>query len=161
LVYTWLLYLHLASVAGFLLAHGSAAATSFALRRQTGADGVRALLDQSLLFAPVTYVFLLLIIASGVALGFAGHWWATGWIWVSLAVLVLVSGAMIGLGMPYNALRQALGGPRGRRGAEAAAPPRPPEEVRRAMAATRPVITALVGVIALAVLLWLMTSKPF
>ena len=159
-MYTWLLYVHLASVAGFLLAHGSAAAMSFALRRQHGSDGVRALLDQSLLFAPVTYVFLLLIVASGVALGFAGHWWATGWIWVSLAVLVLVSGVMIGLGMPYNALRQALGSPRGRGGAESA-PPGPPEEVRRATAATRPVTTALVGVVALAVLLWLMTIKPF
>jgi len=159
--YPWLLYAHLASVAGFLLAHGSAAAMSFVLRRQQGTDRLRALLDLSLLSAPLTYVFLLLVIATGVALGFAGHWWASGWIWVSLAVLVVVAAAMIGLGMRYNAVRQALGVPRGSRGADAPVSQTDPDEVQRALAATQPVTIALVGVVAVLVLLWLMIEKPF
>lgn len=107
MLYQWLLYWHLASVAGFLLAHGSAGAMALVLRRQQGADRIRALLDLSTLSAPLTYVFLVLIIATGVALGIAGHWWASGRIWVSLALLIVTSGAMVGLGIRYNAVRMA------------------------------------------------------
>lgn len=134
---------------------------AFVLRRQQGTDRIRALLDLSTLSAPVTYVFLVLIIATGVALGIAGHWLTFVWTWVSLALLIVTSGVMVGLGMRYNTVRQAAGIPRGQREAETLAPPAPPEELQRAVAATQPMLIALVGVLALAALLWLMIMKPF
>jgi hypothetical protein len=67
--YSWLLFLHLASLAAFLFAHGLAIGTR-ARRLFVGA-----------------YASLAVTVITGVALAFAGSWWREGWPWASLAVL--------------------------------------------------------------------------
>jgi hypothetical protein len=109
MLYQFLLYAHLASVVGFALAHGTAAVMAFALRRAQGADRIRALLDLSNLSAPAMYLFLMLTVGTGVALGFAGHLWSHAWIWLSLALLIVTTVVMVWLGLRYDAVRKVAG----------------------------------------------------
>ena len=46
-MYAWLLFAHIASVAGFLLAHGTSAAMAFRLRSEKTTDGIRSLAELS------------------------------------------------------------------------------------------------------------------
>jgi hypothetical protein len=85
------------------------------------------------------YSFIALIVISGVFLGFQGRWWGRAWIWTALALLIVTIGAMSALGGRFNAVRGAVGLPAWDR---------------------RGKVTAI-GVVALALLLWLMILKPF
>ena len=160
-MYNWLLFAHIASVAGFLLAHGTSAAMAFRLRAEKTTDGIRSLTDLSKQTTNIMYGFILLILVSGLFLGFQGQWWGRGWIWTALVVLIVTIGMMSVLGRRYSAVRGAVGLPvRARRGTTTSAPGSP-EDVRRVVDATPAGIITAVGVVALALLLWLMIIKPF
>lgn len=155
--YSWLVFAHLASVVGFVLSHGGSAIAAFRLRRESSPEAIRAMLRVSTLSSQVMYPFLVLVFVTGVALGFAGHWWGFAWIWTAVVILLITSGVMVALGMQYNRLRGAAGEARGRE----PAPPAASEEVLRLAAATAPGLITALGVVALALLLWLMILKPF
>jgi ABC-type Co2+ transport system permease subunit len=87
-MYRWIVFLHIAGIFGFLLAHGSSAGVAFALRRERRPERLRALLDLSSSTLSVFYLSLLVLLAAGIVAGFMGHWWGQGWIWLSLGVLV-------------------------------------------------------------------------
>jgi hypothetical protein len=160
-MYQWLLYAHIASVAGFLLAHGTSAAMALRLRSEKTTDGIRSLTDLSKQTTNVMYGFIGLIIITGLFLGFQGLWWGRGWIWTALVVLIVAIGAMSFLGRRYNAVRAAVGLPArsGRR--IVTSTPGSPEDIRRAVDATPAGVITVIGVVALALLLWLMIIKPF
>jgi hypothetical protein len=160
-MYQWLLYAHIASVAGFLLAHGTSAAMALRLRSEKTTDGIRSLTDLSKQTTNVMYGFIGLIIITGLFLGFQGLWWGRGWIWTALVVLIATIGVMSFLGRSYNAVRAAVGLPArsGRR--IVTSTPGSPEDIRRAVDATPAGVITAIGVVALALLLWLMIIKPF
>lgn len=161
-MYNWLLYAHIASVAGFLLAHGTSAAMAFRLRSEKTADGIRSLTELSKQTTNLMYGFIGLIIISGLFLGFQGRWWGRGWIWAALAVLIVTIGVMSVLGRRYSEVRGAVGLPvRAGRGPITASAPGSPEEIRRAVDATPAGVITAIGVVALALLLGLMILKPF
>jgi hypothetical protein len=154
--YSWLVFLHVASVVGFLVAHGASAAMGLRLRRESSPDSIRGLVVLSTLSTRVMYPFLLLVLLTGIAAGFAGSWWRYKWIWTAIAVLVLTVILMNILGQQYNPLR---GEARERRHrgpvAETA------DVIRKVAASTRSGPISAVGVVALLVLVWLMVIKPF
>jgi hypothetical protein len=161
-MYGWLLFAHIASVAGFLLAHGTSAAMALRLRSEKTPDGIRSLTELSKLTTGVMYTFIVLIVISGVFLGFQGQWWGRVWIWAALAVLILTIGGMSALGGRYNAVRGAVGLPAwDPRGKVTTSAPGSPEEIRRTVEATPAGAITAMGVVALALLLWLMILKPF
>jgi hypothetical protein len=161
-MYSWLLFAHIASVAGFLLAHGTSAAMAFRLRSEKTTDGIRSLAELSKQTTGVMYVFIVLIVISGVFLGFQGRWWGRAWIWTALAVLIVTIGVMSALGGRYNAVRGAVGLPAwDRRGRTTTSAPGSPESIRQAVEATPTAFITAIGVIALALLLGLMILKPF
>jgi hypothetical protein len=161
-MYNWLLFAHIASVAGFLLAHGTSAAMAFRLRAEKTTDGIRSLTDLSKQTTNIMYGFILLILVSGLFLGFQGQWWGRGWMWTALVVLIVTIGAMSALGRPYSAVRRAVGLPvRAGRRPVATSTPGSPEEIRRAVDATPAGVITAVGVVALALILGLMILKPF
>ena len=132
------------------------------VRSETSTEAIKSLTDLSSRSSPVMYIFLLLIVITGVLLGFQGNWWGHGWIWVAIAVLVVTIGLMNVLGVRYNALRVLVGLPArfGRRAA-ATTSTASLEAIRSAAAgAPRDLITAI-GVVALLLLFWLMIVKPF
>ena len=162
-MYRWLVYIHILAVLIFLLAHGGSASVTLRLRRETDRSRIAALLDLSSASLGVMYLALLVLLVAGIILGFMGKWWSLGWIWTSLALLVLTSvGMYVRSSIPFNRVRQAAGLPYfdGRR-AQPAAPPASDEVVRAAAAAIRPVEAAAMGVVPIALILWLMMFKPF
>jgi hypothetical protein len=70
--YSWLLFAHIASVAGFRLAHGTSAAMAFRLRSEKTTDGIRSLAELSKQTSGLMDSFLVLIVMLGVFLGFQG-----------------------------------------------------------------------------------------
>ncbi len=99
----------------------------------------------------------------GILAGFSGNYWTTGryWIWVSLAIALIVMIAMTPWGRLYlNRVRTAVGiDPKsGEIDSEAVADP---AAVDAAIASGRPLLLAGLGLGAVAVLAWLMIFKPF
>jgi hypothetical protein len=176
-IYPWVVYAHIASVFGFLLAHGVSAGVLFKLRSERKVERIRALLDLSKASIGWTYTFLILLGLSGGTAAYIGDWWRQGWIWASAAVLILVALAMNWIGDPYyDRLRGAVGlaAPKGKPGKQgksgATAPPDGPvpqtpadeeEAVLKLLRSPRPWLLALVGGVGLAIILWLMLLKPF
>src|SRR6202140_5808106 len=143
---SWLLFAHIASVAGFLLAHGTSAAMAFRLRSEKTSDGIRSLAELSKQTTGVMYSFLVLIVISGVFLGFQGRWWGRAWIWTAVVVVILTIGAMSALGGRFNAVRGAGGLPAwDRRGKITTSAPGSPEAIRQAVERTRRPLTTDIG----------------
>jgi len=147
-LYLWLKFFHIVGIGGFLLGHGVSAGSSLVLRRASS-DAVRAaLLRVSIQSAAIFYPALLVIVVTGVWMGFQGSWWRTGWIWAGIGTLVVVIVAMSAMSVPYHKARDAAN----------AKPPTDPEpQLKRA----RPIELAVVGTIGLLILFFLMVFKPF
>ena len=161
-MYGWLLFAHIASVAGFLLAHGTSAAMALRLRSEKTRDGIRSLAELSKLTSGVMYSFILLIFITGLLLGIQGGWFGRYWIWTAMAVLIATIGVMSALGGRFNAVRGAVGLPAwDRRGKISTSAPGSPDEIRRAVEAAPVWVITAIGVAALVLLLWLMILKPF
>jgi hypothetical protein len=148
-IYIWLKFLHIVGVGAFLLGHGVSAGSSLMLRRAS-TDAVRAaLLRVSIQSAAVYYPALLLILVTGVWMGFEGHLWGTRWIWTAIVVLVVVIVVMSALSVPYHKARDAANA-------------KPPiEDLEPMVKRGRPIELAVVGTIGLLILFFLMVFKPF
>jgi uncharacterized membrane protein len=107
------------------------------------------------------YVGILLLLVGGIVAGLVGDHFARGWIWASLGLLVITTLAMYMLATPfYRRLREAVGAESG--GRESTSPPLADSAAVSTLASSsRPIVLALVGFVAFAVILWLMLFKPF
>jgi hypothetical protein len=147
-LYLWLKFFHIVGLGAFLLGHGVSAGSSLVLRRAS-TDAVRAaLLRVSIQSALVFYPALVVIVVTGVWMGFAGHWWGTGWIWGGIVALVILIAVMSALSVPYHKARDAANA-------------KPPAELEPALKPARPIELAVVGTIGLLILFFLMVFKPF
>ncbi len=154
--YVWFLGFHVVGVLGFVGAHGVSAAVGLRLRKERDPARIRALLDLSKAARPWGYGALLLLGIAGLTLAFAPGVVGTafarkGWIWASIAVLLVLLIAAMPLAVPYyRRVRLAV--------SEDA--PAPPEELDRLLSSTRPLVIALVEGGGLLILVWLMVAKP-
>ncbi|HET7187312.1 MAG TPA: hypothetical protein VFI52_04125 [Gemmatimonadaceae bacterium] len=162
MVHRIFLFAHVLAAFLYLLAHGGSAAVAFRVRRETNAERVRALLDLSRSSVAVANYMFLATVVCGVALGFLGHFWSTGWIWLSIVVLVVVLAVMGRAAGPYfRRIRGAVGlvfadGRWQHAGRESSA-----EELALALkSGSAGAVTAL-SMGGWAVILWLMLFKPF
>lgn len=155
-MYRWLVFLHVAGVFGFLLSHGTSVAVMFRLRTERNRPKIAALSSLSASTITAIYVSLSLVLGAGIAAGFKGNWWGQGWIWTSLAILVVVAGLMYPLGTRfYSRVRPAdlLD--------EFGEPEISDEELEVILRSGRPWLLAALGFGSLFVILWLMMFKPF
>jgi len=141
-LYTWLLFVHLGSLAAFLFAHGLAATTAFAARG-LGANS-RLLLALSLKTYYVAGPAFLILIASGVWLGVLGNWFGHLWIWAGIVILIALTVAMSAWSRPFHMAREAND-----------------QEIGEHLARTRPAAMTWTGAVALLAILFLMVFKPF
>ena len=95
-----LIFLHVAFVLLFVLVHGASAVIAFQLRGERDPARVGALLDASRLATNswVLIVGMAGFVVTGVWLGFIGGLWGKWWLWLSIAVLVIVIGGMTPMG---------------------------------------------------------------
>lgn len=163
LLYKPVLYLHILAGFIYMLSHGASAAAAFRLRHEQNLDRIRAMLDLSQSFLGVGLISLLVMFLAGILLGFLGRWWAAGWIWLSLGLLVLTAVAM-GLlaSRHFHQVRRAVGLPY-LDGNKEHPPiePASPEEIQALLRSGKPHLITTIGVGGWAVILWLMVFKPF
>lgn len=162
--YPWIVLLHVTGAFGFVLAHGVSAFVAFRLRSEREPARVAALMDASTASLSLLYVALLVLLVAGIAAGIVGGHFGRLWIWVALAVLVVVSAAMYTIATPYyKGLRRAVGA----RFTQAPGPEdvplalATPQELAMLLSSRRPYVLALIGGFGLMVILWLMVVKPF
>ena len=164
-LYPWFVLIHVLSAFGFIALHGTSMLVVFRLRSERDLGRVRTLLDISIASVLVMYLFLLILLVSGIVAGIIGAWWTSGrlWIWASLILLVALFLYMSFRATPYFAsLRQAAGLPANVRGKEI--PATEPDQAKLAalLAARSPAWELLaIGGGGLALLIWMMEMKPF
>ena len=147
-LYLWLKFFHIVGLGVFLLGHGISAGSSLMLRKAS-VDVIRAaLLRLSIQANFAAFPGLLVILVTGVWMGFEGHWWRSGWIWTAIGVLVAVMVVMSAMSVPYHKARDAANA-------------KPPTELEPALKRARPMELAVVGAIGLLILFFLMVLKPF
>jgi HAMP domain-containing protein len=161
--YPWLVFLHVVGSFAFVLAHGTSAVAAFRLRSEREPARIAALLDLSSASIGLVYLSLLVVLVSGVALGFFGGYWGRLWIWLSLGLLIAVLAAMFAIAAPYyGRLRRAVGQKAQGDPKDAPPPdPLPAAEIAALLTSSRPFVLAAVGGIGLAAIIWLMMFQPF
>lgn len=162
MVHKIFLFVHVLSAFLYLLAHGGSVAVAFRVRRERNAERVRALLDLSRSTVAVANILFLSTILFGVALGFMGHWWRSGWIWASIVVLVLVMVVMGRMAAPYFArIRGAVGLVFTDRAWQHTGQESSPEALALALESGSATAITVLSMGGWAVVLWLMLFKPF
>jgi hypothetical protein len=163
-IYKLVVFLHVISVFGFLLAHGVSASISFALKRERDMAKIRAMLDLSAASYPTMLWTLLATVVFGLIAAFlVNTWWRFGWIWVSIALLVVivVLMAVFGAGV-FGEIRKAAGLPYMVKGKPfPAEPAKSDNEIFAVLAKINPTLLMIIGYGGFAVIAWLMTAKPF
>ena len=144
LMYRWIVFIHIASVLGLLLVHPVTIA--FHLKQERVDVRIRELLEVSEAASALRWIFFALVVVSGVALGFLGSWWGTGWVWAALAVFVLIGVVM-----------NRYGG----RTIDEISDTNDDSEMERLLARFNPWILAMTGTGGLLAVLYLMLFKPF
>ena len=162
-LYRSVLFIHIFFGFLYMLSHGGSAAVAYRLRQEKGLERIRALLDLSASSFTLMYISLLAMILGGVALGFLGRFWSTGWIWTSIVLLVLI---LVGMGfiasMHFHRVRKAVGlSYREGNKERPAVAPASPEEIHQLVQSGRPQLITLIGLGGWAIILGLMIFKPF
>jgi hypothetical protein len=158
-LYPWVVAAHVFFVIVAFAAHGVSAFAMFRVKAEPDRLRLGALLDLSQSALLLAGVGLLITIALGIVAGIMGNWFGRWWIWASIAVLVVVIGMMTPFAAnPLDRVRSALGL---RNRHEKTYAPKSDEDLRAAQAALRPGLVMGVGVVGLALLVWLMELKPF
>ena len=160
-MYSWLVFLHVLGIFGFLIAHGVSASVFFALKGERNVERMSTLLQLSSGSVRLMGISLLTLLISGIITGFLGHWWRYGWIWLSLALLIAVYAGMSFLGTRIlNEIRMGIGLP-----SAYGQPPRQErfsaEELNARLDQIHPYRLTLIGFGGLALIAWLMMFKPF
>jgi hypothetical protein len=162
-MYSWMVFLHVLSAFAFVMAHGISVGVLFKVKQETNAERIAALVELSVSYFGGMYISLLVMLVTGIALGFMGGLWGQGWLWTSLVLLIIEMGAMPAMATrPFTELRKALGLPYFERMKPQPALPRASaEEITKRLAVINPIPVAVIGFGGLAIIIWLMMFKPF
>ena len=155
-MYQWLVFLHIAGVFAFLLAHGTSVAVMFRIRKERDRTKIRTLIELSGASMTGFYVSIAVLLATGVIAGVVGNWWGRLWIWLSLVLFLAIAGLMYPLATQY--FRRVAGAASMR---PSGAPMASDEELDELLSSSRPLVIALVGFGGILLILWLMVFKPF
>jgi hypothetical protein len=158
-----LIFLHILSAITFFLAHGTSAAMTFQIRKETDFTRIRAMLDLSWSTMVLMGVSFLIMGLTGIILPFLIHIWNRGYIWLSIVLMLFV---FIYMAMfnenHYKQIRRLVGLPYMKGNKELPPePPSSPEEVAALLQKTSASSMVVVGYIIPAIVLWLMVFKPF
>jgi hypothetical protein len=159
----WLVFVHVLAAITFFLAHGTSAAMTFQIRKETDFTRIRAMLDLSWSTMILMGVSFLIMGLTGLILPFMIHIWNRGYIWLSIVLMLFVFIYMAMFNEThYKELRRLVGLPymKGNKNLPAE-PPASPDEVAALLRKTSASSMVVVGYIVPAIVLWLMIFKPF
>ena len=159
-LYPWIVIAHVFTVIVAFGAHGVSAFSIFRVRAATDRTELRTLVDLSATSLIVAGVGLLVAILLGIWAAIMGGHFSRLWPWVAIAVVVIVTFAMTPLAAnPMREIRVALGIGKDKSGVPLV--PGSDADVGAAQAKLKPEATLVIGVVGLALLVWLMEGKPF
>jgi len=159
-MYNWLVFLHILFAFLFMLAHGAHAAAMLKFRGEPDPE-------QSLTFLniiPQTTLLRVLAVLMGVTgliAAFITPWWRQGWPWASLVIFVIIAYVMFKYGAGYydiilDSATRLIEAKKTNVNLSAAQ-----KEYDHARNAPHAMIVSAVGIVGLAIILWLMRFKPF
>ncbi len=158
-MYNWLVFLHILFAFLFMLAHGVHAAAMLKFRGEP--DPEKALTFFNIV-PDVKYVRYLTLAMGlfGLAAAYLAGWFNKVWVWASLVVFLAISWAMYQYGAMYykriwDAILNLIEAKRTNTSLPAAQ-----KEFDDARNAPNAMIVSIVGILGLAVILWLMRFKP-
>lgn len=151
--YQLLVLIHISGAFLFVGGHAVSALVAFQLPGETDGARAEALLALSYRSLDWLHIGLAVLILSGVAAGFVGHWWDRPWIWLALDVLLVITAYMyIGnRSRAYSGARSHL---------EAGGTAAWDAEVRGMVGRRQAVIFLVTGTAALVAITVLMVFKP-
>jgi hypothetical protein len=155
MTYQWWVFLHIAGVFGFLMAHGVSVAVAFRMRKERDRAKLQDLKALSGSTVIAMYVSLGILLLFGVIAGFAGHWWSYWWIWAALGILVALIAEMSAVSRPYY--EKVMEATQIR---DSGVPRVSDEELDELLRSPLPMINAAIGFAGLLVIMWLMIFKP-
>ena len=162
-VYPWIVLVHVLSAFAFVMAHGASLFVTFRVRTDSDRVRLAALLDLSGSSLTLTFVSLGVATLSGVAAAIVGGHFSQFWPWAAIGVLIVVSIVMTPLATyPLTAVRRGLG-QQNQEDKKKGITPEPvgDAELAAVRARVRPERVTVIGLVGLAVLVWLMQLKPF
>jgi hypothetical protein len=151
------LFLHIATVALFLLFHGVQMWAMFALAPAfPDRERIFDRAEQSRMATMPMYVSLGLLVLFGVLAGISGSFFGDGWwLWGAIVVLLIEAGLMSALAGPYmRKVREAT-----TRWADGSYPVSD-ADLEAMLRGARPKVIAAIGVLGLGAILYLMVYKP-
>src|SRR5215218_9985301 len=159
----WLVFLHILAAISFFLAHGTSAAMTFQLRKETDFNRIRAMLDLSWSTQILMGVSFLIMGLTGLVMPFLIHIWNKGYIWLSIVLMLFVFIYMAMFNEThYKQVRRLVGLPYMKGNKEfPAESPSSPEDVANVLKKTSVTSLVVVGYVIPAIVLWLMVFKPF
>jgi hypothetical protein len=162
-MYQWIVLVHIVGAFVFVLSHGVAAYMAFELPKQRDSRRIMAMLDLSSASLNGLYLGLVLLLIGGIWAGIDRGWFAFGWIWAALVLLVAIVVAMYAIATPYFKQLRLAAGQRVMGMPKDAPEPVPLGEAEILGIAARSPAVALsaVGIGGLLIILWLMVLKPF
>jgi len=162
-LYPWVVVSHVLFVILAFGAHGVSAFAMFQAKRETDRARLGAVLDLSSTSLTVAGIALLVAVVLGIVAAVMGGHFGRLWPWAAIVVVVVVTLSMTPMASnPMSGVKKALGMPT--RDDKKGDPPRQPgtdSELAAARARLRPELVATIGIVAIALLVWLMELKPF
>jgi hypothetical protein len=153
--FSWLLFLHIASVLALLGTHGTSMVVLYGIRNERDRARIMAMVQLSGRTTVPMYVSILAIVVFGSLLAFKLHMWGQTWLWVSIGILVVVIGLMTAVAKPYFAkVKEAC------QLRPSGVPRISDEELAEVLTSSRAHLIAAIGVIGLLAILYLMVFKP-
>ena len=158
-MYQWLLFLHIAAVLGFMLAHG--VQVSIIWKQRSEPDPERNLaLFEALPSGLTIRIMAGVVVLTGFLLVYSLNLWGRWWVWLSLLLLGAVWILMLRFGGDYyNLIEQKAQQAIAARGLDKESSAM--AEYHQARLAWHPIAMTAVGFIGLGAILWLMIFKPF
>lgn len=159
-MYNWLVFLHVFFALAFMLAHGVHATEVLSFRNEKDPERILAFFSM----VPKTTLIRVLTVLMGVSgfiAAFITPWWRQGWVWTSAVVFLIISYIMYRYGGDYigstlDAAEHLIEARKTNTDVETAL-----REFDEARTAPHPIVVSIVGMVGLAIILWLMRFKPF
>jgi hypothetical protein len=159
----WIVFLHVVGAFMFVAGHGVSMFVVFQVRRERDRARLAPLLDLSGWSLGAAGIGLLVLFVSGIVAGIVLGSWGKWWIWIALALFIVISVVMTPVGGSYlRGLRLGIGQrPSNAKPGDPDPVPATDVELAALQASSRPETLLLLGAGGFVVILWLMMFRPF